>query len=285
MFAAAAGGSLVSSFFGRRDAKKQWNTQDAWLDKKLNEYDIPLWQMEGDKMKADWQANYDLINTQIENDTKYAEFQDQNRLDAWNLANDINEQEFSLATQRFKQSEKTFLDQINYNKQAANLAEEDTAREFEEQKQKFSYQKEDLILENVLAADQQRARGRAGKTVSKIAQARTYQFGKNSQVLMQSLLSKEQQVASDMRQIALDKKAADITARSRRMIAPIRRANLAKPMKTPIAKRNYPRPLQDFDFGVKPIKGLNSVHVPSWGSVFANAAVSGLNAYAAKKWG
>jgi hypothetical protein len=55
------------------------------------------------------------------------------------------------------------------------------------------------------------------------------------------------------------------------------------PLSTPINDYELPRELQDFDFGVTPIRGMSSIQVPSWGSVFANAATSavsmGMNSY------
>ena len=53
-----------------------------------------------------------------------------------------------------------------------------------------------------------------------------------------------------------------------------------KPLTTIINDYQLPRELQDFDFGVRPIRGQSTVSVPSWGSVFANAAAGAVSSYA-----
>ena len=74
--------------------------------------------------------------------------------------------------------------------------------------------------------------------------------------------------------------AAISAADAQRMLKPEAPPAPLRPAETPIADYIFPRYLQDFDFGPKPIMGIASTPVPSMGSVIANAAGAGFTAFA-----
>ena len=69
-------------------------------------------------------------------------------------------------------------------------------------------------------------------------------------------------------------------ADARRMLKPTRAPGPVKPLIAPKGIFQDLRALEDFDYGMAPIKGVAQTQVPSWGSVLANAAGAGLSAYA-----
>ena len=65
---AAAGLSLLSGSQNRRAARSAKNTEEAFLQKKFDEYDLPLFNMQKDKLKADWNEMVRSIKLQQKNE-------------------------------------------------------------------------------------------------------------------------------------------------------------------------------------------------------------------------
>jgi hypothetical protein len=103
--------------------------------------------------------------------------------------------------------------------------------------------------------------------------------------MTESMVSATRNTQGNIRSINHELQEANAVAKSRRMLKPEYGPAPIKPLATPIADYEFPRELQDFDFGPKPIRGQKSTFTPSWGSVFANAAASGFSSYASSKWG
>ena len=77
-----------------------------------------------------------------------------------------------------------------------------------------------------------------------------------------------------LKSISRDKYGADLAAFANKMIKPGTVPDPIKPLQTPVAEFQPPRALEDYDFGVAPIKGAKA-HGGSWLSV-ASSAVSGV---------
>ena len=65
------------------------------------------------------------------------------------------------------------------------------------------------------------------------------------------------------------------------MIRPTRAPDPLKPLKSFVPKFQMPRPLEDFDFGPKPIMGMSSTPKPSLFGGALGAISSGFSAYSA----
>ena len=76
-----------------------------------------------------------------------------------------------------------------------------------------------------------------------------------------------------------------IQSEAGRMLEPSRGIAPLKPLATPLADYEMPRALQEFDFGPKPIEGVATTQVPSFGSTLVNAAGAGFSAYSTAKFG
>ena len=75
--------------------------------------------------------------------------------------------------------------------------------------------------------------------------------------------------------------AANLQAHAQRMLKPEKGPDPLVPLASVIPEFELPRELEDFDFGPQPILGVATTQVPSFGSVLANAASSGLSTYTA----
>ena len=82
--AAAVGVSnLVSGYFGRKSAKKAKNAEEAFLQQKYDEYDLPLWNMGKERLIAERDEMIRGIELTQRNEKRLAEFKDKNNLRNW----------------------------------------------------------------------------------------------------------------------------------------------------------------------------------------------------------
>ena len=76
----SAGLNLLGGMSSRNSAKKAKNAEEAFLRKKYEEYDLPMWEMNKDKLIAQRDEIIRSIQLQQRNEKKRAEFQDKNNL-------------------------------------------------------------------------------------------------------------------------------------------------------------------------------------------------------------
>ena len=279
-FLFSAGANLISGFFGRKSASKQKNAEEAFLKKKYEEYDLPSWMMSAEKLDSDWRHKQDGINIAKYNEENLAIYKDKNARNQYNHALKIYDIQNQRLDEQYAKSEDLYNKSLGLNERSADAARSDLSRKWDETVQSFAYEDENLIIQNVLEAGQQRARGRAGVTAQKTQQARLMELGTDQAINLQSLMSAGLQKDADLRDIQYQKDAADMQADARRMLKPMAAPGPVKPLIAPKGIFQDLRALEDFDYGMAPIKGVAQTQVPSWGSVLANAAGAGLSAYA-----
>ena len=78
--AASFGLNLISGLSSRSSAKKARNAEEAFLQKKYEEYDLPMWEMNKDKLIAQRDEIIRQIELQQRNEKRRAEFQDKKKL-------------------------------------------------------------------------------------------------------------------------------------------------------------------------------------------------------------
>tara|TARA_R100001082_G_scaffold1936_1_gene1797 strand:- start:617 stop:1576 length:960 start_codon:yes stop_codon:yes gene_type:complete len=278
--AASVGIGLWSGAQNRKAAKDARAAEEAFLKKKYEEYDIPSWMMSVDKLEADWTHKQDGINIARANENLLADYKDANARAQYNHALKIHQIQKQRTDAQYAKSEELYNKSLGLNERSADAARSDLNRKWDETVQAFAYEDENLVIQNVLEAGQQRARGRAGVTAQKTQQARLMELGTDQAINLQSLMSAGLQQDADLRDIQYQKDAADMQADARRMLEPIEGPEPIAPLLTPRATFQNLRLLDAFDYGVPPIEGVATTQVPSWGSVLANAAGAGLSAYA-----
>ena len=271
--------NLLGGFFGKKSADKQRAAEEAWLQKQYSEYDLPMWEMSVEKLDADWAHKQAGIEILRNNEETLAAYKDANAQAQYNHALKIHEIQTQADNQQYERSEDLYNKTLGLNERSADAARSDLSRKWQETVQEFAYEDENLIIQNVLEAGQQRARGRAGVTAQKTQQTRLMELGTDQAINLQSLISASQQQDADLRDIQFQKDAADMQADARRMLKPIEGPAPVAPLTTPRGVFQDLRQLEDFDYGVKPIQGISSTHTVSWGSVLADAAGAGVAAY------
>ena len=277
-FAGAAAGSLVSGIFGRGESKKRSREEDRYLDDLLA-MENQGWDMRKSLSIAERGETIRKIKLDQRNEQKFAAFKDANNMQAWKYATAIYDYENKQWDRQYQKSEELYKDSLSLNARSAQLAREDEVRALQEERQKYAFQNEDSIIENLIETGTLAASGITGRSGKKAAQAQMAALGRNQAVMTESMVSASRNTQANIRNINHELMEANSVAKSRRMLKPEYGPAPIKPLATPISDYEFPRELQDFDFGPKPIRGQKSTFTPSWGSVFANAAGAGLSAW------
>ena len=267
----SAGTNLLSGFFAKKSANKAKKQEEAFLQKKYDEYDLPLWNMQKEKLIAERDEMIRAIELTQRNEKALAEFKDKNNLRNWRHQLKIQEAQHQGQLQLFRRSN-FFADQ------AIGSAQEQAAMERHETRQQFAFQNEANIIESIQLKGEMRATSQTGRSAVKAAQSALADEGRQVAILTENIVSADRSSRMKLRDFVLKTEAG-------RMLRPSKPIAPLKPLETPLAEYELPRALEDFDFGPQPIKGVSTVQVPSWGSVIAGAATSAASTYATAKFG
>ena len=269
--AVSAGINFIGGIFGRKSAKSAKNKEEAFLKKKYDEYDLPLWGMQKDRLIADRDELIRSIKLKQANELKLAAFKDKNNLRNYQQQLKIRGYEIDQQNRLFQKSERLYG-------QSIQQANEQAARQMQETKQQFAFQNEDRIIESIQKKGELSVTSQTGRSAVKAAQADLYDNGRQVAILTESLISADRNTRSQLKDFY---RKAD----AQRMLRPEAPPKPLKPLATPVADYEMPRALQDFDFGPQPIKGVSTIQVPSFGSVLASAAGAGFSAFSASTAG
>jgi len=266
-----AGVSLLSGSQNRNAAKSAKNTEEAFLQKRYEEYDLPLWGMQKERLIADRDELIRGIKLKQANEQKLAAFKDKNNLRNY-------QQQLKISNYQLEQQKRIFDKSERLYGQSIQQANEQAAIQMHETKQQFAFQNEDRIIESINKKGELAVKSQAGRSAVKAAQADLYDNGRQVAILTESLISADRNTRSQLKDFY---RKAD----AQRMLRPEAPPEPLKPLETPVADYEMPRALQDFDFGPQPIQGVSTMQVPSMGSVIANAAGAGFSAYSASTAG
>jgi len=103
-----------------------------------------------------------------------------------------------------------------------------------------------------------RARGVSGRSAEKIVQSELAAYGRQEAILAESFISGVRDVRSTLKEIGQDKKSANLAAFANKMLKPGQLPVRPMPLKTPVAQFQYPRAIQEFDFGPEPVGGYRA---------------------------
>tara|TARA_A100000164_G_scaffold316805_1_gene297048 strand:+ start:4868 stop:5758 length:891 start_codon:yes stop_codon:yes gene_type:complete len=252
----------------KKAAKKAKSDEDAFLEKKWAEYDMPAYEMSGDKLRADRDFIIEGINLKVANEKKFAAFKDQNNLRAY-------QQQLKIRTFQHEQQERLYRKSEYLYAQSVQQAQEQAAIQMQEVKQKFAFENEDRIIESIQKKGELAVTSQTGRNAVKAAQSEMYDQGRQITIMTESLISADRNTRMGLRDFL---RKAD----AQRMLRPEAPPEPLKPLETPLHDYQLPRALQPFDFGPEPIKGVSFQQVPSSLSVLAGAASAGFSAYAAQ---
>ena len=261
----AAAASVFSAFSGRNDAKKARNREEAFLEKKYLEYDLPGWEFGKQRLIANRDEQIRQIQLAARNELKLAEFKDKNNLRNYQQRLKIANYEHQAKMGQFRKSESLYHRAVGEARDQKRISDE-------ENRAKFAYQNEDRILDSIRLKSEMMAKGQTGMSSVESMQSQIAESGSELAILSRNMMSADRESRMQLRTFMTQ-------ADAQRMVRPTKAPDPLKPLKTPISERILPRAFQDFDFGVKPIKGIASTPVPSMFSTLASAASAGFSAY------
>ena len=266
--AVGAGSSILGGIFGAKQqssanskAEKAAKKQQKLLDKQAdinNEYRKEAFEAEKKDYFAQREFQFDTANRQFEYD------------------NSIVDYRYLQDVRMYGKSVETTNDQLAYNSIASQQAYESTQSQFQELLQSQAFAKQNLYVESLenqgKAAVQQAGRGNL-----KGQQVTLAQQGMDLSVLREELKSGERQVGRQMRDIGIQKYAADKNALANMMIEPSRAPRPLAPIMGP--ERTFIEPPEELP-GAVPPPAYSSPMGPLIGGI--SSAASGL---ASINWG
>lgn len=260
--AIAGVGSAISGYLGQRKAYKQGKQYQYDL---FHKYTLPGYEMGNKKLRADHAHLVKSIELQRENEIALAKFKDKNNLRNWHQRLKINSFAHNEKMKEFFKSEHLYYDALTAGKEQFKQRNEETYAQ-------FAYQNEDRILESIVAKSNAAATSQTGASAVSEAQAKIANNGKELSIMRRNLISANRESRMEFKDFIRNAEAS-------RMIMPTKAPDPLKPLKTPIAKYQMPRPLEDFDFGPKPIMGMSSTPKPSLFGSALGAVAGGFSTY------
>jgi len=260
--AIATVGSAISGYFSDKKKYKQGKQYQYDL---FHKYTLPGYEMGNEKLKADHAHLIKSIELQRDNEIALAKFKDKNNLRNWHQKLKINQFAHGEKMKEFNKSEHLYHQSVRDAKDQKKIRDEETYAQ-------FAYQNEDRILESIVAKSNASATSQTGASAVSEAQAVIANNGRELSIMRRNLVSANRESRMQFKDFL---RQAD----ANRMIMPTKAPDPLKPLKTPIAKYQMPRPLEDFDFGPKPIMGMSSTPKPSLFGSALGAVAGGFSAY------
>ena len=218
-------------------------------------YDLEAWDMSKKRLQDQHENTVKSIDTKKENEERTARYHDAMSGDRYNYDMMIrNRQQQSLNDQYWK-SDDLFHRQVNLNARTAYTAELDEIRQMKEIEAEIAFDAEEAFLESLMAQGKADARGISGRSAGKTVQSILAQRGRTNAMLKKSLLSGGLNTRAMLKEISKDHEAADMAAEAQKMLDPGVLPLPLVPYKVPRATFLYPDPLEDYDFGPRPVMG------------------------------
>ena len=216
----SGGMNLISGFFGRKSASKAKREEDRYLDELLASNQAG-WNMNKSLTIAKRDETIRSIDLAKRNDRKFAAFKDANAQQAHQYALSIWKHQNELQDRQYARSEELYQDAISLNARSADAARDEEMQALQEEKQKYAFQNEASIIQNLVETGTLAASGIQGRSAAKAAQSQMAELGRNQAIMTESLVSANRSTRANLRNISLQHEDADNIANARRMLKPI----------------------------------------------------------------
>lgn len=264
--AAAVGLSLVQGISAKNQAKKAKNAEEAFLKKKYEEYDLPMWNMNKDKLIAQRDEIIRSIELAQRNEKKRAAFQDANNLRNYQHALKIREMKYENDV-RLKRRSDFFTDKAIESGIAQQQQEEFQTH------QQYAFENEENIVASIIAKGEAAVKSQSGRSAVKAMQSMIADEGRQMAIMTENIINARKDGRARLNDFLIQQEAG-------RMLEPSRGIAPLKPLATPISEYELPRALEEFDFGPQPIQGVSTMQVPSTLGIIAGAAAKGASVMA-----
>jgi len=189
----------------------------------------------------------------------------------------IRDFDYNNQVRQYNESERIYGLQLQFNNQAAAVAKEAEALRFQDILNGMAFEQQDLFVKMLQEEGQAQATGQPGRSAKKVIGSVLASYGRNQAILAESLVSAKKANAMALKQIDTEKYGADLSAEARRMLKPMKAPAPMAPLKMP--RSLFLDPLEP-KRGPKPMKGVNTVQVPSglsFASNLINSTMSGIS--------
>ena len=268
-------GSLIGGNKSASAARRQAEASNEAAQRQL-EYDTKAWDMSKDKLLANREYAVKEVEQKAKNEGKIAAFKDASNLERYNYDMMIRNREQTSLNQQYLRSDDIYNQQITLNSLTARAGRENEFRKLQEIGAEASFDAEELRIQRLKAQGAAYARGVSGRTTSKIVQSADMELGMKIAQINEALAGAGRNTKAVLQEIARDKSAADLAAYAQKMLDPGVLPTPIVPFKTPMAEFLYPREIEEFDFGPKPV--LGAIKDPGaaanqvWGSTISGIA-------------
>ena len=268
-----AGVSIIGGMKASSAAKKGAREQNKAAERQF-EYDTELWEMTKDQRYADHDFLKESIAIKQRNEAAIAKYTDQvtdqkyqHNLAIWDYQNKSQQAQYG-------KSEEVYAGRLNQNEQSAQVAREGAATKFEELQRQVSYDNQDQQIDHIMTMNA--VSNNSGLSRSDFTQSKRFLRGYSQAKLYQTVLSGSKNFEQDLKDIALDKSAANLSAFAQRMLKPGVLPKPPAPLPTPTAEWQMPRALEEYDFGPPPVMGARASVSGAGSAAFWGAAGKGI---------
>ena len=262
----SGGISLLGGLFGRSSAKKAQNKEEAFLQQKYDEYDLPMWEMNKEKLIAQRDEIIRSIELKQRNEKASANFQD---------ANNLRNYQHSLKIRDLKYQNDLELKRRSdfYTDRSIESARSQQQQEEFQIRQQYAFENEENIVASIIAKGEAAVKSQTGKSSAKALQSMLADEGRQMAIMTENIINARNDGRARLNDFLIQAEAG-------RMMKPSKGLEPLKPLPTPTQDYELPRGLSAFDFGPQPIPGVSTTQVPSMFGTMANAAAAGVSAFA-----
>ena len=276
-----AAASMTGQYLGGKEAAKAAKKQAEASNDATNRrfaYDVEMWEMKKSQLEARREETIADIELKARNEGKIREWKDAaaSRQYGYDLQIRNRQQDSNVA--QFKHSADIFYNQVGLNEMTAKAASDSQIVQLQEIQDEQAFDRNDAYLETLVAEGQMRARVVQGRTGVKGEQVTWADYGRQMELLNESLASEGRNTRAALEEIKRDKKSANLVAYANKMLDPGVLPMPLLPMPLPVAEYTLPRAWEEFDFGPKPVHGAmadpNAAYNMQMGNTYAGIASS-----------
>ena len=257
-------GSLIKVGVGLFGAKKSADSAKSAAEAQNKQieatykYDVQKWKMDKKAAQEKHAFYINQLKTNAANEKALAKYKDKTNLQNYNyLVKQIDLQQ-ELNDKAYKKSNDVYKSQLKINALEEDIALNNQLRALDEIRTENRYEQQDAYLEGLEAEGQIRALGQTGNTADKRLNAETMKKERRLTLLELSLSNATVASQSAVVGIRNARSVADLNALAAKMLDPGTLPKPPKPIATPTAKYVFPKALQAYHFGPKPIKGAKA---------------------------
>ena len=271
-------GAAVGLYGAKKSSDAAKDAQQARNDATSAQYDYDkqAWQMQKDAAIAKRDYAVKEVEMKAEAEGQLAAYKDATAARQYNYNLQIRNQQQDTNDRMFQKSDDIYTYQTTLNSMNERAARMDERRQLKEIEAENRYEKNEVMLDALLAEGAIRARGVTGRSADKARSVSTLKAGLALTQLSSSL--ENATVASDsaLRAIGRERSIADLNAYASKMLDPGELPMPIVPLPTPQAQFMYPRVFQDYDFGPQPIEGAmispSAAAAQVWGTSIGSLA-------------